>query len=415
MYNIRFVEEHIEELKEISEKKGLSLDFQGFRRLNKERKSLQGEVDELRREKNEKGQKVGELKREGKDASSLLSELEDLKKGVTEKEKELKEIQKKVNDFISWIPNRVHPSVNSEPAVIKEPTGIKKFSFTPIDHINLGKSLGILDFQLASTVAGSHFALYKGKGAILERALINFMLDLHTKRHGYTEIFPPFLVNEYSMFTTGQLPKMRDDMYITKRDGLFLNPTAEVPLTNILANKILEKEEIPIKYCGYSACFRREAGSYGKETKGLLRIHQFNKVELVNFVHPEESYNTLEHLLKEALVVIELLDLPHRVIQLSIDELSFASAKTYDIEVYAPGVDKWLEVSSISNFEDFQARRAGIRIKEKGGTIHIHTLNASGVATPRLLVSLMENYQTDKGEIIIPDPLIPYTDFEKIG
>ncbi len=415
MYNIRYVEKHIEELKEISEKKGISLDFQEFIKLNDERKALKGEADKLFRQRNEKGQKVGELKRIGKDTSTLLQELEELKKEVTEKERDLREIQKKVNDFISWIPNRIHPSVHAEPVVIKRPTGIRKFSFKPLTHIELGESLGILDFQSASCVAGSHFALYKEKGAILERALINFMLDLHIKRHGYTEIFPPFLVNENAMFTTGQLPKMRDDMYITRRDGFFLNPTAEVPLTNILANKILEKDDLPIKYCGYSACFRREAGSYGKETKGLLRIHQFNKVELVNFVHPEESYNTLEHLLKEALDVIILLDVPYRVLQLPIDDLSFASAKTYDIEVLAPGVEKWLEVSSISNFEDFQARRAQIRIKEKGETKHIHTLNASGVATPRLMVAILENYQMKNGEIKIPDPLIPYTDFEQIG
>lgn len=415
MYNINFVVEHLNELKEISGKKGISLDFKKFVKLNNRRKKIKSEVDDLRREKNEKEKKVGKLKREGKDASDLLKELEKIKNNLLYKDKKFKEIQKDVDDFISWIPNRIHPSVTDKPVVIIKPEGIKEFKFTPLDHISLGESLGILDFQSASNVAGSNFALYKGKGAILERALINFMLDLHTKRHGYTEIFPPFLVNEYSMFTTGQLPKMRDDMYITKRDNFFLNPTAEVPLTNIHANKILTKEELPIKYCGYTACFRREAGSYGKETKGLLRVHQFNKVELVNFVHPEESYNTLEKLLIEALDVIEILDLPYRVTQLSTDDVSFASSKTYDIELYAPGVKRWLEVSSVSNFEDFQAKRANIRIKEKGKTINIHTLNGSGVATPRLMVSLLENYQTKKGEILIPDPLIPYTDFEKIG
>ncbi len=414
MYNIRYVEEHIEKLKEISEKKGLSLDFQEFARLNEERKTLKGEVDELRRQKNEKGQKVGELKREGKDASHLIPELERLKEEITTKEKTLKQIQKKVTDFISWIPNRIHHSIKDEPVIIKESTKIKDFPFKPLTHIELGKSLGILDFECASHIAGSNFALYKGKGATLERALINFMLDLHMKRHGYTEIFPPFLVNEEAMFSTGQLPKMKDDMYITERDGLFLNPTAEVPLTNILANKILSTNSLPIKYCAYTACFRREAGSYGKETKGLLRIHQFNKVELVNFVHPEESYKTLEILLTEAESVLKLLSLPYRVVQLPLNDLSFASAKTYDIEVYAAGVDRWLEVSSVSNFEDFQAKRAQIRIKSEGETKHIHTLNASGVATPRLLIALIENLQTEKGEVEIPEPLIPYTGFEKI-
>ena len=415
MYNIKYVEEHLKELEEISVRKGISLDFQKFVKLNNRRKKIKSEVDDLRREKNEKGKKVGRLKREGKGTSVLLKELEKIKNNLLDKEKKLKKFQKDTDDFISWIPNRIHSSVTNKPVAIIKPEGIKEFKFTPLDHISLGESLGILDFQSASNITGSNFALYKGKGAILERALVNFMLDLHTKRHGYTEIFPPFLVSEYSMFTTGQLPKLRDDMYITKRDNFFLNPTAEVPLTNINSNKILTKEELPIKYCGYTACFRREAGSYGKETKGLLRIHQFNKVELVNFVHPEESYNILEKLLREALDVIEILDLPYRVTQLSTDDLSFASSKTYDIELYAPGVNRWLEVSSVSNFEDFQAKRANIRIKEKGRTLNIHTLNASGVATPRLMVSLIENFQTEKGEILIPDPLIPYTDFEIIG
>ncbi|MEJ2568038.1 MAG: serine--tRNA ligase [candidate division WOR-3 bacterium] len=263
-------------------------------------------------------------------------------------------------------------------------------------------------------MAGSNFSLYKGKGAKLERALINFMLDLHTKRHQYTEIFPPFLANEQSMFNTGQLPKMREDMYITDKDGLFLNPTAEVPLTNILSEKVLTTDELPIKYCGYTACFRREAGSYGRETKGLLRLHQFNKVELVNFVMPDESYDVLGRLLEEALQVLKLLDIPYRVILLPYDDISFASAKTYDIEIYAPGVNKWLEVSSVSNFEDFQAKRANIRFKSEGKTKYVHTLNGSGVATPRLMISLLENYQTKEGEIKIPEVLKPYTDFDNI-
>ncbi|MEA1913539.1 MAG: serine--tRNA ligase [candidate division WOR-3 bacterium] len=415
MYNIKFVEEHIQELKETSIKKGISLEFDYFIELNEERKSLKGRVDELHWIRNEKGKKVGELKRRGEDPTELIDELEDLKEGLTQLEQELKEIQKKVNDFIAWIPNLIHPSVRDEPIVVREPTGIRDFSFKPLAHIELGESLGILDFEAASRIAGSNFVLYKGKGAVLERALVNFMLDLHIKRHQYTEIFPPFLANEESMFSTGQLPKLRDDMYITERDGFFLNPTAEVPLTNILAGSILSPGDLPIKYCGYTACFRREAGSYGKETRGLLRVHQFNKVELVNFVLPDESYPVLEDLLDEALDVIKLLELPYRVIQLPFDDLSFASAKTYDIEIYAPGVDKWLEVSSVSNFEDFQAKRAEIRVRIEGETKPVHTLNASGVATARLMVSLIENYQTEEGEIEIPEPLLPYINFEKIG
>jgi len=414
MYNIKFIEENLNTLEDNTKKKGVDIDFKLFARLNEKRKTLQSSVDELRRERNEKSKKVGELKKNKLDASKLLSELELLKEKLTREEKDLKEIQQAIDDFISWIPNLVHSSVKSKPVTVTKETGLKKSPFKPLTHIQLGESLDILDFGAAATIAGSNFSLYKGKGAKLERALINFMLDLHTKRHRYTEIFPPFLANEQAMFNTGQLPKMREDMYITDKDGLFLNPTAEVPLTNILSQKVLTPDELPIKYCGYTACFRREAGSYGKETKGLLRLHQFNKVELVNFVMPDESYDALERLLDEALTVIRLLELPYRVLLLPYDDLSFASAKTYDIEIYAPGVNKWLEVSSVSNFEDFQAKRANIRIKSEGKTKYVHTLNGSGVATPRLMISLLENYQTKEGEIKIPEVLVPYTDFETI-
>jgi seryl-tRNA synthetase len=414
MYNMKFIEENLNALKEVAKNKGVDIDFELFIELNDKRKNLQSSVDELRRERNEKSKKVGELKKNKQDASKLLSELEFLKEKLIREEKDLKEIQQAIDDFISWIPNLVHSSVKNKPVDIIKPTGLEKLPFKPLTHIELGESLGILDFSSASKIAGSNFSLYKGKGAKLERALINFMLDLHTKRHQYTEVFPPFLVNEQSMFNTGQLPKMKEDMYITDKDGLFLNPTAEVPLTNILSDKILTSNELPIKYCGYTACFRREAGSYGKETKGLLRVHQFNKVELVNFVMPEDSYDALERLLEEALQVIKLLELPYRVLLLPYDDLSFASAKTYDIEIYAPGVDRWLEVSSVSNFEDFQAKRANIRVKAEGKTKYVHTLNGSGVATPRLMISLLENYQTKEGEIKIPEVLVPYTDFETI-
>ncbi|MBN1694936.1 serine--tRNA ligase [candidate division WOR-3 bacterium] len=414
MYNMKFIEENLTSLKEVTKNKGVDIDFELFTGLNEKRKTLQSSVDELRRERNEKSKKVGELKKNKKDASKLLSELEFLKEKLIREEKDLKEIQQAIDDFISWIPNLVHSSVKNKPVEIIKPTGLKKLPSKPLTHIELGESLGILDFSSASKITGSNFSLYKGKGAKLERALINFMLDLHTKRHGYTEVFPPFLANEQSMFNTGQLPKMKEDMYITDKDGLYLNPTAEVPLTNILSDKVLTADELPIKYCGYTACFRREAGSYGKETKGLLRVHQFNKVELVNFVMPEDSYDALERLLKEALEVLKLLDIPYKVIQLPYDDLSFASAKTYDIEIFAPGVDRWLEVSSVSNFEDFQAKRANIRVKAEGKTKYVHTLNGSGVATPRLMISLLENYQTKEGEIKIPDVLVPYTDFETI-
>ena len=414
MYNIKFIEENLKELKETAKKKRVDIDFETFVKLNDNRKTRKSKVDELRRERNEKSKQVGELKKNKLDASKLISELEFLKEKINSEEKDLKDIEQAIDNFISWIPNLINESVKAKPVDIIKPTGKKKLSFKPLTHIELGESLDILDFSAAAAIAGSNFSLYKGKGAKLERALINFMLDLHTERHGYTEVFPPFLATEQSMFNTGQLPKMRDDMYVTDKDELFLNPTAEVPLTNILSEKVLSPDNLPVKYCGYTACFRREAGSYGKETKGLLRLHQFNKVELVNFTMPEESYKQLEKLLEEALQVLKLLELPYKVILLPYDDLSFASAKTYDIEIYAPGVDRWLEVSSISNFEDFQAKRADIKVRTEGKTKHVHTLNGSGVATPRLMISLLENYQTKEGEIRIPEVLVPYTGFETI-
>lgn len=414
MYNISFVEENIENLKDSAEKKGINLDFEKFKKINDRRKLLKGEVDDMRRERNEKGKKVGALKREGRDAADIISELEELKEDLKDREKELRDVQSEVEDFISWLPNLIHPSVSENPEIIKGPKALKEFSFDILDHVELGEQLNILDFNAASRVAGAHFPLYRGQGAKYERALINFMLDVHTKRHGYTEIFPPFLANENSMFNTGQLPKMRDDMYMIDRDSFFLNPTAEVPLTNIHAGDILSPDELPVKYCGYTACFRREAGSYGSETQGLLRVHQFNKVELVLFSLPENSYDLLEVLLEEALKVIKILRLPYRVVKIPYNDLSFAAAKTYDIEIYAPATDRWLEVSSITNFEDFQATRANIRMKRGGSTEFVHTLNASGVATPRLMICLLENYQNEIGDIKVPAPLVPYTGFDTI-
>ncbi len=270
--------------------------------------------------------------------------------------------------------------------------------------------MDIIDFKRAAKITGSSFILYKGAGARLERAIINFMLDLHTNKHGYTEIFPPFLVNRKSMIGTGQLPKLEEDMYRLKDDDLFLIPTAEVPVTNIHRDEVIAEEDLPIYYAAYSACFRREAGSYGKDTKGLTRVHQFDKVELVKFVKPEKSYDELEALLKNAEKVLQLLELPYRIILLSTEGISFAASKCYDIELWAPGSKMHLEVSSCSNFEDFQARRANIRYKDKKSQKlgYVHTLNGSGVATARLLISLIENYQTKNGTVIVPKVLRRY-------
>jgi seryl-tRNA synthetase len=298
---------------------------------------------------------------------------------------------------------------------------IKVFNFKPISHIELAQHLDIIDFNRASKITGSNFVLYKGWGAKLERALINFMLDLHTHKHGYTEVFPPFLVNRASMTGTGQLPKLEEDMYRLKDDDLFLIPTAEVPVTNIFRNEVLDEDKLPIYYTAYTACFRREAGSYGKDTKGLIRVHEFDKVEMVKFVKPETSYDELERLVNNAERVLQLLELPYRVAVLSTEDLSFAASKCYDLEAYAPGIDKWLEVSSCSNFESFQARRANIKFRKKTEsreqrTEYVHTLNGSGIALARTVIAILENYQQKDGTVIIPEVLRPYLDGqERIG
>ena len=288
--------------------------------------------------------------------------------------------------------------------------GMPKFNFSPKNHVELAESLDIIDFKRAAKLSGSHFVLFKRAGALLERALINFMLDVHTREHGYNEVFPPVLVNRESMTGTGQLPKMEEDMYKLKDDDLFLIPTAEVPVTNIHRDEILEEEDLPVRYVAYTTCFRREAGSYGKDTKGLVRVHQFDKVELVKFVKPEHSYDELEKLVANAEAIFQKLGLAYRVVLLASGDLSFAAAKCYDIEVYAAGLDKWLECSSCSNFEDFQARRANIRFKGKTTPkpALVHTLNGSGVALARTVVALLENYQTAEGDVVIPEVLRPY-------
>jgi seryl-tRNA synthetase len=283
-------------------------------------------------------------------------------------------------------------------------------------HVELGKKLNILDFERGAKISGSGFPVYKGKGATLERSLINFMLDFHLQNHSYSEIFPPFLVNKESLRGTGQLPKMEEDMYTIEKDGLYAIPTAEVPITNIHRDEILNEKELPIKYVGYSACFRREAGSYGKDSKGFLRVHQFNKVEMVKFVKPETSYDELELLVKDAEDILQALNIPYRILMLCSGDLSFSAAKCYDIETWSPAENKWLEASSCSNFEDFQGRRANIRFRNEQTKKpeFVHTLNGSGLATSRLMVSLLENYQTPEGKIVVPKVLHKYTGFNVI-
>ena len=330
--------------------------------------------------------------------------------------------KEKLDTSLLELPNLPHESVpegknEKNNKIIREWGKPKKQNFEIKSHMELGEKLGLFDFERAAKISGSGFPLYTDKGAKLERALINYMLDVQTEEHGYTEIFPPFLVRSSSATTTGQLPKFSEDMYPSEKDGLWLIPTSEVPLTNIHMDEILSEDQLPICYSAYSACFRREAGSYGKETRGLLRLHQFNKVELVQFVKPEESYKVLELLTGHAETILQSLGLQYRVVELCTGDLSFSAAKCYDLELWASGEGKWLEVSSCSNFEDFQARRGNIRFRRNSDkkVEFVHTLNGSGVATPRLLVALLETYQNADGSISIPDPLQPYMGVEVIN
>jgi len=351
------------------------------------------------------------LKQNGKETGLEIKKMKKVGSDIKGFEKEEKELKRKIQELLIWIPNIPHSSVpvdkdSSANKIIRE-YPVEELPFIPLPHWQLTDTKKLVDFERASKICGTNFPCYTGMGARLERALINFMLDTHTS-NGYKEVFTPFLVNRDSMFGTGQLPKLEEDMYLVEKDNIFLNPTAEVPITNLHKDEIIQEEDLPLRYVGYTACFRREAGSYGKDTKGLQRIHQFNKVELVKIVEPSTSYEELEKLTKDAEKILTLLELPYRVILLSTGELSFASAKTYDIEVWAPGSKKFLEVSSASNFEDFQSRRASIKLRKEGKLVYPHTLNASGLATPRTFIAIIENYQEDDGSIRIPTALKPY-------
>lgn len=415
MLDIKFIRDNTELVKKGVLLRGEKCDVDRLLELDSQRRQFIYDVEQLKKERNENSNKVADLKKEKKDAADLIERTKQISSEIKDLDEKLGELQIEIKYEMDRIPNMPHPSTpegkdSKDNVEVKTWGKIPKFDFEIMDHLALGERLDILDFKRGGKVAGSGFPVYKGMGAGLERALINFMLDLHIREHGYTEVFPPFLANRISMYGTGQLPKLEEDMYLADKDDLFLIPTAEVPLTNLHRDEILPVEKIPLKYVAYSACFRREAGSYGKETRGFLRVHQFNKVELVNFTLPEDSYEAHERILKEATKILELLEIPYRVLALSTGDLSFAAAKCYDIETWSPAENKWLEASSISNFEDFQARRANIRFKrnrEKSPQF-VHTLNGSGLATSRLMVSLMEINQTDEGTIVIPKVLQPY-------
>lgn len=371
-------------------------------------------IDYFRKERNEKSKLIAELKKKGEDPKELIERMRELGAYIKEKEKEKEKIEKEFDSLFHLIPNIPHPSVpqgkdESENVVLREWGEKREFNFEPRPHWELGEKLGILDFKASSLMSGSRFYTYIGLGAKLERALISFFLDLHTSEHGYKEVFPPFLVKPESMFASGHLPKFEIEMYHIERDNLYLIPTAEVALANLHRGEILNESELPLRYTAYTACFRREAGSYGKDVRGMIRVHQFNKVELFVYSKPEESYAILEEMLSHAEEVLRRLKIPYRIVELCTGDLGFASSKTYDIEAWAPGVGRWLEVSSVSNTESFQARRAQTRLRRKDGKIEYpHTLNGSGLATPRTFIAILENYQEEDGTIVIPEVLRPY-------
>ncbi len=414
MLDLKFIRENPEIVKKGLLAKRVMVDVEGLLRLDEERRSLLVQLDDLRSQKNQANDTITQLLKEKKDPKSKIAAMKTIAQAIDQLEPQLKDIDLKIDQALLTIPNLPHASVpvggSEKNAIIRTWGQPKGFAFKPKSHIDLAEELDIIDFKRASKISGSNFILYKKAGARLERALYNFMLDFHIREHGYTEVFPPFLVNRASMTGTGQLPKMEEDMYKLKDDDLFLIPTAEVPVTNIYRDEILKEDDLPIYHTAYTACFRREAGSYGKDTRGLIRVHQFDKVELVKFVKPASSYDELEKLVGNAEKILQVLGLPYRVLMLATGDLSFAAAKCYDLEAYAPGMEKWLEVSSCSNFEDFQARRASIRFKGKTTPkpAFVHTLNGSGLALARTVVAILENYQTADGEVVIPDVLQPY-------
>lgn len=415
MLEIKLVRENLELVKIAMQNRGTSVDWEAFTARDARRKTILRELEELRRQRNSVSDQVAGMKRSGENADGIIAEMRDVSAAIKNLEKDLAESDSFIDEMIMGMPNIPHASVpvgkdETDNPVVKTVGDPTAFAFDPLPHWTIGENLGILDFARAAKIAGARFPLYLGAGARLERGLINFMLDMHTTEHGYKEVLPPFIVNRKTMTGTGQLPKFEADLF--KLEGLdyFLIPTAEVPVTNIYQDEMLDESQLPVYYTAFTPCFRSEAGSYGKDTRGLIRQHQFNKVELVKFTRPETSYDELETLLANAESVLRRLELPYRVITLCTGDIGFSAAKTYDIEVWMPSQGVYREISSCSNFEDFQARRANIRFKEKGkkGTRLVHTLNGSGLAVGRTLAALLENCQQADGSVAIPNALRPY-------
>ena len=415
MLDVKILREDLPGVKERMATRGINIDWDEFVSLDQERRAALANLEKLKEKKNRLSGEIGKLKRSGTDATVLMREVEEISAAIREGEAPLAEIETRFEEFMLTLPNLPSPGVPlgkgpEENQVVRRWGEPPQFDFPAKNHWDIGEELGILDFSRAAKLAGARFALYKGAGARLERALINFMLDLHTRERHYQEVLPPFLVNRDTMTGTGQLPKFEEDLFRVSEPEFFLIPTAEVPVTNIHRNEMIERAQLPIRYVAYTPCFRREAGSYGQDVRGLIRQHQFNKVELVKFTEPELSYEELETLVNDAEEVLRGLNLPYRVVELCTGDLGFASAKTYDLEVWLPGQAAYREISSCSNFEDFQARRAQIRYRKetRGKPVFVHTLNGSGLAVGRTLVAVLENYQQRDGTVIVPEVLRPY-------
>ena len=415
LLDLKYTREHLEAVKERISRRGQDIDWEEFIRVDGERLNILRETESLRAQRNQASDLIAEKKKKKEDSSKEIESMKEVSARIKELEVILAEKEEALKSLMMVIPNLPHESVvigrgETDNAEVRQWGNKRDFSFSPLAHWDLGENLDILDFNRGAKITGARFTLYKGAGARLERALMNFMLDLHTREHGYLEVLPPFMVNRKAMTGTGQLPKFEEDLFKLTDPDYFLIPTAEVPVTNIHQDEILAEEELPRSYAAYTPCFRREAGSYGKDTRGLIRQHQFNKVELVKFTTPETSYDELEKLTRDAEEVLKRLAISYRIVMLCTGDLGFSAAKTYDLEAWLPGQGVYKEISSCSNFEDFQARRANIRYRPKGkkGTEFVHTLNGSGLAIGRTLVAILENYQQQDGSVIIPDALKPY-------
>jgi seryl-tRNA synthetase len=414
MLDIKFIKENVDKVKAAIKNKNEKADIDLILDLDNERRKTQYKYDILRAEQKKVSKIIPQLKKQKADTTEILDEMSKISLDLKTISSDLNDLNEKLDSLLQWVPNIPHQDVpvgkdETSNRFVKDWGKKTEFNFKPLDHLALSEKNNLLDLKRVTKITGSGFVSYVGEGAAIERALINFMLDFHIKKHNYLELSLPVIVNRKSMYSTGQLPKLEEDMYLIAEEDFFLVPTAEVSITNFHQNEILSHKQLPLKYVSYSPCFRREAGSYGKDTKGLQRLHQFNKVEMVRLVKPQESYQALEQMLIDAEDILKALGLHYRVVTLATGDLSFASAKTYDIEVWAPGSEKYFEVSSISNFEDFQARRASIRFRDEDNKVkYLHTLNGSGLATPRTMIALLETYQQKDGKIDLPECLTAF-------